>query len=537
MPDLPGEEPPAAAPFTVNITLSNGNEETSFSKPVTLTLCKFGLTELPVAVPPVVAVSFQFQDDDTSEYLDLSFGTVKIEQLSGANEELAQYSAALSGKKIKPGASAVAGFPFFLPANGKFKLTAEYGNRFDSEVFFSTSEGPQEVVAVKLRPKTSRAVGRATLELDVLTPAMLASAGASEKLLDVALVLDTTSTMGPAVKEVGKILGAGGALCELHKVLEEDLPLVKSLNAAVVIYKDHKDQILGAGPDAGFKQVFQMGNNWAGLAPEAQKLEASGGGTDPYDAAGAALHHVANARFGWRDNSVRVVLLVTDGPPHGPAGEGFEGMADDPFKAGGPMEDNLPTWPALCKTLASQSVSCSAALLESAATPDDYNNSATIALSELTHDSATGFFGRVKREHVGKLFAILAATVEVALDLQIIADTLVDEAGPYAALLAPLKGGATDADSALSALLAASDKAAKALVEAGFVVREAEIHPETDAVQVVRRPLTAVHVWEALKTAVVHGHFTPGDVEKKFLTDMPNNQIKALYKEFKKEQA
>ena len=53
VPDLPGEEPPAAAPFTVNITLSNGNEETSFSKPVTLTLCKFGLTELPVAVPPL----------------------------------------------------------------------------------------------------------------------------------------------------------------------------------------------------------------------------------------------------------------------------------------------------------------------------------------------------------------------------------------------------------------------------------------------------------------------------------------------------
>ena len=100
---MPGEEPPAAAPFTVNITLSNGNEDTAFAKPVTLTLCKFGLTELPVAVPPIVAVSFQFQDDDSREYLDLSFGTLRIEQISGQNEELAQFYAALSGKKIKPG--------------------------------------------------------------------------------------------------------------------------------------------------------------------------------------------------------------------------------------------------------------------------------------------------------------------------------------------------------------------------------------------------------------------------------------------------
>ena len=314
-------------------------------------------------------------------------------------------------------------------------------------------------------------------------------------------------------------------------MLEEEQALVSSLNVTLIAYRDHdpKDPLVGG---KGYNQLFGIGNNWAALAAASQKLEAGGqGDKKPYDASPAALEEVS--KLMWREGSARVLLVVTDGPPHGPAGEGIDPSSDDPFPKGGPDDESIP-WPTLAKLLAKRTVASSVALMSLSDDADEFGKSALIAANELAAKSALGFVGKIKRgtgtDEVGKLFAVLVATAEVAMDQRILADTLLEDR--FADVLAPLD--APPAGAPAAAVLKVADAAAAKLAAEGFIAREASVHPETDVVQVTRKPLTAVHVWEALKSAV---EFKKKEVKEpqqaQVLAETTNDAIMGLYAKLK----
>lgn len=129
--------------------------------------------------------------------------------------------------------------------------------------------------------------------------------------LDLALLVDATSSMGPYIHDVKARMN------ELLTAVAAS-PLCKSLRVAVVSYRDHppQDATYASRVDLQFTSTMEEANR------AVSTLTAMGGGDGP-EAVTDGLHDVV--RLDWRPDAAKAIVWFGDAPPHGVAerGDGF----------------------------------------------------------------------------------------------------------------------------------------------------------------------------------------------------------------------
>lgn len=126
--------------------------------------------------------------------------------------------------------------------------------------------------------------------------------------VDVVFVIDTTSSMGPAIAEVKKRLQEFAA-----ELARSDLR--PTVAFGVVAYRDHPPE------DSSYvTQVHPLVESVAQAQKNIEALQAMGGGDGP-EAILDGLHDALDT-IKWREHAHKVILLVGDAPPHGFGGPG-----------------------------------------------------------------------------------------------------------------------------------------------------------------------------------------------------------------------
>lgn len=135
--------------------------------------------------------------------------------------------------------------------------------------------------------------------------------------VDIVFVIDTTGSMGPAIRNV----------CSRLQELSEDLsktPLGPRLAFGIVAYRDHRSNkgLLSywfsetETPSSYVTRVYPLRDDVASLVKDLKTMKTGGGGGDGAEAVvdglSAAVHKIA-----WRQYSQKVMILVGDQPPHG----------------------------------------------------------------------------------------------------------------------------------------------------------------------------------------------------------------------------
>ncbi len=120
--------------------------------------------------------------------------------------------------------------------------------------------------------------------------------------LDVLFLLDTTSSMGAYIEK---------AKTSILQISEE---LVKSerceLRMGLVKYRDHPPE------DSTYTtQVADLTDRFAVIKANLAGTEAQGGGDFP-EAVCCAMNDCAH-NVTWRDDAVKIAILIADAPPHG----------------------------------------------------------------------------------------------------------------------------------------------------------------------------------------------------------------------------
>lgn len=158
----------------------------------------------------------------------------------------------------------------------------------------------------KLRKMTERVQG---LKYDEVPQPELADH--DSKNLDLAFVMDTTSSMSPFIHE---------AKNSIRKIVEEIVAAEKSdVQLALVEYRDHPPQ------DTSFvtrcNDFTHSPNTMKGWLANSS---ACGGGDLP-EAVADALQDLL--KLSWRENATKIGVCVSDAPPHGlgASGDGFPG--------------------------------------------------------------------------------------------------------------------------------------------------------------------------------------------------------------------
>ena len=142
------------------------------------------------------------------------------------------------------------------------------------------------------------AVSEAQLPRDRVVPVSLNVAAERPRQLDLALVIDTTGSMGDELRYIQTELGS------ILNWVEQSLPGV-DVRVGLIAYRDEGDEYVVRGtPLTDDIQHLQ-----AMLARES----ASGGGDYP-EAMQDALRRMYD--MDWRQDAVRVGLLIADAPPH-----------------------------------------------------------------------------------------------------------------------------------------------------------------------------------------------------------------------------
>ncbi|KAF6760445.1 hypothetical protein DFP72DRAFT_843356 [Ephemerocybe angulata] len=144
---------------------------------------------------------------------------------------------------------------------------------------------------------------------------------AISKPLDILFLQDATGSQGPYIK------AARTAISDICTTISSSASLSKgSLRFGLVAFRDHPPQDLTfITKNFGFtSDVAQIRKNLAGLS-------ATGGG-DPPEASTAALAEALNME--WEEDAVKIVVLITDAPPHG------IGESRDAFPDGSPDQND-----------------------------------------------------------------------------------------------------------------------------------------------------------------------------------------------------
>lgn len=150
------------------------------------------------------------------------------------------------------------------------------------------------------------------------------------KLIQLAIVLDCTGSMaGPmaAVKEaVLRVVDEMHAKMAQSGIESDDLSKSITVQFSLITYRDYTDTpacsqpLTFGGPDA---------------VREAIAVEDANGGADWPECVELALHY-AQTRLQWDDNADKMMLLVTDAPPHA------QGGVQDDYPNGAPSQYQCP---------------------------------------------------------------------------------------------------------------------------------------------------------------------------------------------------
>ncbi|KAF9044276.1 hypothetical protein BJ165DRAFT_1480153 [Panaeolus papilionaceus] len=143
------------------------------------------------------------------------------------------------------------------------------------------------------------------------------------KPLDIVFLQDTTGSQGPYIK------AARQAIRDICEKISASAQFPKDLiRFGLIAFRDHPPQ-----DDTYVTKKFGFTSDIAVMQKNLTNLVASGGGDGP-EAQTAAL--AAALDLEWTEDAIKIVILITDAPPHGigEAGDGFDKSPDqnDPLE-------------------------------------------------------------------------------------------------------------------------------------------------------------------------------------------------------------
>jgi Mg-chelatase subunit ChlD len=131
---------------------------------------------------------------------------------------------------------------------------------------------------------------------------------------DILFLQDATGSQGPY------ITSARTAIQEICTKISSSASLSKgALRFGLIAFRDHPPQ-----DNTFVTKNFGFTDDVAVMKKNLDSLTATGGGDGP-EASTAALAEALNTE--WKDDAVKIVVLITDAPPHG-IGEGGDGFRD-----------------------------------------------------------------------------------------------------------------------------------------------------------------------------------------------------------------
>lgn len=133
---------------------------------------------------------------------------------------------------------------------------------------------------------------------------------------DIVFLQDTTGSQGPYINSARK------AIRDICDKISSSADIKKeSIRFGLIAFRDHPPQ------DTSYvTKTFGFTDDVSIMQMNLNRLIASGGGDGP-EAQTAALAAALNME--WIDNAVKMVILITDSPPHG-IGEERDGFIESP---------------------------------------------------------------------------------------------------------------------------------------------------------------------------------------------------------------
>ncbi|KAH8108363.1 hypothetical protein DFH11DRAFT_1109490 [Phellopilus nigrolimitatus] len=150
-----------------------------------------------------------------------------------------------------------------------------------------------------------------------------------ESMLDLLFVQDTTGSQGPYIDS------ARNSILEICHLLQASGKLQKDggLKVGLLGYRDYPPE-----EQTYIVKPYQFTDDLDVMKDNIADLKAEGGGDGP-EAFSAALDHALNME-GWRLDAIKLIVVVTDAPPHGigePA-DSFPNGAPDGYENPDPLE-------------------------------------------------------------------------------------------------------------------------------------------------------------------------------------------------------
>lgn len=134
---------------------------------------------------------------------------------------------------------------------------------------------------------------------------------------DVLFLQDTTGSQGPYIDSATKAIRS---ICQ--KIADTANITPENIRFGLIAFRDHPPQ------DKSYvTKNFGFTSKISTMEKNLKSLKASGGGDGP-EAQTAALAEALNMK--WEENAAKMVVLITDSPPHGIGedGDGFESSPD-----------------------------------------------------------------------------------------------------------------------------------------------------------------------------------------------------------------
>ncbi|KAF8815518.1 hypothetical protein BYT27DRAFT_7193247 [Phlegmacium glaucopus] len=137
-----------------------------------------------------------------------------------------------------------------------------------------------------------------------------------DRSVEIVFLQDTTGSQGPYINSARK------AIRDICDKISASADIKKEMiRFGLVAFRDHPPQ-----DHSYVTKIFGFTDNISVMQANLNSLIASGGGDGP-EAQTAALAAALNLE--WIDNAVKIVVLITDSPPHG-IGEAGDGFTESP---------------------------------------------------------------------------------------------------------------------------------------------------------------------------------------------------------------
>jgi len=142
----------------------------------------------------------------------------------------------------------------------------------------------------------------------------------NRRFSDVLFLQDTTASQGPYINSAKKAIGS---ICQ--KISDTANISPESIRFGLIAFRDHPPQ-----DKTYITKNFGFTSKISAMEKNLKSLSASGGGDGP-EAQTAALAEALNME--WEESAAKMVVLITDSPPHGigEEGDGFDSSPDREF--------------------------------------------------------------------------------------------------------------------------------------------------------------------------------------------------------------